>query len=102
LAWINIRKQNHKLRSAMWLSWFSIIQLSILPLTAWMIKDATKEKTACVNGYLEVIQPAPPIHNWLELHSQTIMTEVNIVFCLLVFLFFCIPLAYRWQANPSE
>ena len=102
LAWINIRKQNHKLRSAMWLSWFSIIQLSILPLTAWMIKDATKEKTACVNGYLEVIQPAPPIHNWLELHSQTIMTEVNIVFCLLLFLFLCIPLAYRWQANPSE
>ena len=65
LSWINVRKQNHKVRSAMWLSWFSFTQMAIMPIVAHIISEDTKEKTACVNVYLEVVKAAHPIINWL-------------------------------------
>ena len=102
LAWINIRRERNKLRSAMWLSWFSIAQFAIIPILFWIITENTKAKTACVNGYLEIVQKAAPIHDWLEMHDQAVLIYGNMGICFLVFMLIVIPLAYRWQANPSE
>lgn len=96
-----ITKRMNKLHAGIWLNWLSFSLFAIIPIVADIILNNTGEIRECVNHVWTVTRPELPIHTWIRSHWDVI-NEINIAFGFLFMLFVLIPLAYRWQSNPSE
>lgn len=101
MAIVLITKGMNKLHAGIWLCWLAFSFLAILPLVAQIILANTGEIRECVNHIWTVTRPELPIHTWINSHWSTI-NMINIVLGFLFMMFGLIPLAYRWQSNPSE
>lgn len=96
-----IIKRMNKLHAGIWLNWLAFSFLMIVPLVANVILENTGEIRECINHIWTVTRPEMPIHTWIRGHWDTI-NMINVAFGFFFMLFVLIPLAYRWQSNPSE
>jgi hypothetical protein len=96
-----ITKQKNKLHAGVWLNWSVFSIAGFIPVIMKLIYDNTGEIKRCIAEYYVVVRPELPIHRWIGANWDLINAG-NFVFLLVFFLLVYIPLAYKWQANPSE
>lgn len=96
-----ITKQKNKLHAGVWLNWSVFSIAGFIPVILKLIYDNTGEIKRCINEYYVVVRPELPIHHLIGANWDLINIG-NFVCLLAYFLLVYIPLAYKWQANPSE
>lgn len=101
MAAVLIKKRMNKLHAGIWLNWLAFSVFAVLPIIAQVILENTGEIRECVHHVWTITRPELPIHTWINYHWDTI-NVINIAFGFFFMLFVLIPLAYRWQSNPSE
>jgi mannose/fructose/N-acetylgalactosamine-specific phosphotransferase system component IIC len=94
-------KQKNKLHAGVWLNWSVFSIAGFIPVILKLIYDNTGEIKRCINEYYVVVRPELPIHRLIGANWDLINIG-NFVCLLAYFLLAYIPLAYKWQANPSE
>lgn len=101
LSFILIKSSKKKMLSAVFLHWFMFSISFAVPLTFYLIEKFTREQTECIKNILTVVKKQHPINFWINNNSDTII-YINVVFALLVFIIYIIPMCYKWQSNPNE
>lgn len=97
----HIMGSKNKLHGGVWLNWSLFALTGFFPIVMKLIYDHTGKLTKCINNYIVVIREAKPIHIWISENWDTI-NALNVVLLIGYLLYVYIPLAYKWQANPSE
>jgi hypothetical protein len=101
LASLFIGNKVTKLLAAIWLNWFAFSFLMFIPFGFEIIKQNTYAIWECVNNVRVLVRPEYPIYSWINDHWD-IINAINIASGALIMVFVIIPLAYKWQSNPSE
>ncbi len=101
LSFVLIKSRKKKMLSAVFLHWFMFSISFAIPLAFNLIEKFTREQTECIKNILTVVKKQQPINFWINDNSETI-TYINIIFVLLIFIFYTIPMCYKWQSNPNE
>ena len=98
---INIRRQNNKLFTGLFLIWSSILLGIQLPSILRITQNNTRAISECVNNHWVIIRPEHPFNIWIS-NNWDMINAMNIIFIFLMMFFYLIPMAYKWQANPAE
>lgn len=101
MAMRHILGSRNKLHGGVWLNWSLLALIGFFPIIMKLIYDHTGRLTRCINNYLVVVREAKSIHIWIAENWDTIH-GINVLILLAYLLMVYIPLAYKWQANPSE
>lgn len=101
MAMRTIHGRKNKLHAGVWLNWSLFALNGFFPIVMKLIYDHSGQVSKCINNYIVVVKEAHPIHHWIALHWDTIHA-INFVFVLMYFMLVYVPLAYKWQSNPSE
>lgn len=97
----SIQSKKNKLHSGVWLNWSAFGLSGFIPIIMKLIYDNTGEIRRCINEYYVVVREESPIHDWIG-SNWDLINAGNFTFLILYFFMVYIPLAYKWQANPSE
>ncbi|MFM6984595.1 MAG: hypothetical protein ACKOXF_10720 [Chitinophagaceae bacterium] len=97
----SIQSKKNKLHSGVWLNWSAFALSGFIPVVMKLIYDNTGEIRNCINHYYVIVRPEAPIHDWIGSNWELIHAG-NFALLIVYFFVVYIPLAYKWQANPSE
>lgn len=101
MAMRQITGSRNKLHGGVWLNWSLFSLTAFFPIIMKLIYDQTYQVSKCINNYMVVVKEAPPIHHWIGANWDTI-NALNVLLLIGYLLYVYVPLAYKWQANPSE